>query len=153
MTEKTARQTARARGLVFQRWIKKWLEDRGWLVRNFAPVPKAIWDKKKKKLIYISVKNDVWGSDLIARKEGRMLWIQASLDAHITKRVEEFEKYFKEFLADEDLMIWIKTDKAINIKILSYMWNFEMKDHMFDIDIGKIIRGKFYVAEGKTFEF
>lgn len=144
---KSKRQT----GLEFQNWIKKWLEERGWIVHNQTPVGKMIFIKGKK--IFVSQRNDIFGCDLIARKEKRLLWIQGSLDSHIQKRIEAFEQYFKGLLGNEDLMIWIKTDKGINIKSLYYIYNFEISESLRDIDIGKIIRRKFYSSEGVSFEF
>ena len=95
--------------------------------------------------IYVSVDNDVWGSDLVCRKNGKLLWIQATLDSGVTKRVDEFRKYFHQFLPGEELQLWQKNDKGeINIKQIGLCTA---------IEIGKIIRRKFYSSEGMNYEF
>lgn len=141
-------KTKREKGLEFQRWIKAWLEGKGWIVRNFPPTAKTIYNKKKKKIVYISQKNDVWGADLIARKYKMLIWIQASLDGHIQKRIDEFRKYFKEFGDNEQLQIWIKIKSGlINIKRV----DLEEEAGISPIvtDMGKIIQGKFYSNVGE----
>jgi len=91
--------------------------------------------------IYVPRKNDVFGADLICRKSDNTMYIAASLDPHITRRVEEFIKYFEKINPYERIQIWIKTDKGINIKscILE-------EGSLIAKDFGKIIRGKFYVS-------
>ena len=144
----------REKGLTFQQWIKKWLEERGWTVRNFSPTSKPIYSKKFRKIIYVSVNNDFWGADLIARKldrnnQIRQLVIQASLSTGIQKRIDEFHKYYKKLMPGEMLQIWIKTDKGvINIKECFIAFN-----EIQTSDIGKIIRRKFFCTEGVQYEF
>lgn len=137
----------REKGLAFQRWIKKFLEGRDWIVHNQTPTGRMI--KIKGKTIYVSQKNDIMGSDLIARQWDtvygftRLIWIQATLDSNVQKRVDEFRKYFKSTMYHEDLQIWMKTKSGeINIKRVIIL------DTEVSVqDYGKIIRGKFYQSE------
>jgi len=143
MKQKSKRQ----KGLEFQRWIKAWLEEKGWLIHNQTPAGRMIVIKGKK--IFISQRNDIWGTDLLCRKKYRMLWIQATLDSKVTKRVEAYLSYFKSLFDGEELQIWIKTPKGeINIK--QCFWN---QGAFLTRDIGKIIRRKFYCSEGINYEF
>jgi len=139
-------KSKREKGNDFQRWIRDYLQKKGWIVRNFPTEmrPLKIKDKKTGELkdIFVPRNNDVFGADLIAIKELRIMFVAASLDPHIKRRVEEFEKYFKVRNSNIVLQIWIKTDKGINIKICRY-FNEQLKA----LDYGKIIRGKFYSPE------
>lgn len=136
-------KSKREKGNDFQRWIRDWLQKKGWIVRNFPTEmrPIKIIDKKTKKLkdIYVARKNDVFGADLIVKKNSRIMFIAASLDPHVQRRLEEFEKYFEVNCPNILLQIWIKTEKGINIKDCKY---FDSK--LTALDHGKIIRGKFY---------
>jgi len=144
-------KSKRQKGNDFQIYIKNWLEKKGWLVRNFPTIIKPL--KIKGKLIFVSQNQDFWGADLVCRKieNGQItqLYIQASLDSGITKRLDEFYKYFKKLTHEERLQIWIKTDKGeINIKDCYVAW-----DEIRAADLGKIIRKKYFKAEGINFEF
>jgi len=145
--------TKREKGLAFQRWIKKWMEGRGWNVRNFSSIPKMIKYKNPKtgqlEIRFISLKQDCFGADLVARQfdyvfnTGRLYWIQATLDSSVTKRIEEFKKHFKNTLDGESLQIWIKNKKGeVNIKEVII---FNKKTSVRDI--GKIVRGKLFYSE------
>jgi len=129
--------TLREKGQQFQRWIKKHLEDKGYIVHNMGLTGHMLYIKGKK--VYVSQKNDIFGCDLVARKGMEILWIQASLDSKVGKREEEFKNYFKQMNSNESVQLWIKTDRAINIK--------EFYPDTGLIDYGKIIRGKFYGLE------
>jgi len=138
----------REKGLIFQRWIKKWLEERGWIVHNQTPCGRMI--KIKNRPIFISFRNDIMGADLIARQwdavygVNRLLWIQATLDSNVQKRVDEFKKYFKDTMQGEELQIWLKTQKGeINIKKVIILG----EDTSVQ-DVAKIIRGKIYYPKG-----
>lgn len=140
----------RAKGNAFQVWIRRFLVERGWIVRNFPLTIVPITVKSKK--IFRPLKQDAFGADLICRKiamnmmEPYVLWIQASCSGGIKKRVEEFQQYFKFLLPGERLQIWIKTPKGINISEVDLELGLA-------IPLGKIIRGKWYAAEGVKWEF
>lgn len=150
------KKSPREKGNAYQLWIRHWLEDRGWTVRNFPVISKPpieVPDKKhpgRKVLIWLHQDNDVFGCDLIARKEPLLLWIQSSLDEHIARRLQEFSKYFKRMGAFEYLMIWIKRDKWHSIKII----HISSLGYLTVKDVGKIQVGKFIPARGiPTFTF
>ena len=140
LSKPDAKHHARRKGNEFQSWIRRWLEERGWVVRNF---PVSVQPRKTPKgLIYCGQKLDVWGADLVARKfingQTELLWIQASCSGGISKRIGEFSEYFTSLCPGEHLQIWIKAkDGAVNI-------------HHSDCPmmganlVGKIIRGNFY---------
>ena len=146
-------QTKREKGLAFQRWITKWMEGRGWTVRNFSSVPKMIRRKNPKtgrlETMFISLKQDCFGADLVCRQfdyvfnTGRLYWIQATLDSNIKRKVDEFKKHFKNTLDGESLQIWIKNKKGeINIKeVIVFNKDVSVRD------VGKIIRGKIFYTE------
>lgn len=148
----------RAKGNAFQVWIKTWLEERGWQVLNFpvraVPVmgPGGKPLMKNGKMVFRKMDQDVWGADLIAKTAGdrrkRRLWIQASEDSGIKKRIEEFKKHWPNgTFRDEELHLWIKADNgAINIKRV-------VPDYWETLDLGKIIRRKWYPVEGSGYEF
>lgn len=137
-------KSKRKKGNDFQVWIRDYLIGIGWIVQNFPTRmrPRRIKDKKTNEIIeiYAPEKNDVWGCDLLARKGMKILFVQASLDEGIKKRVEEFKEYFSALSPYESLQIWIKTEKSINIK-KCFFENGDLKV----IDLGKIIRRKFYL--------
>lgn len=139
--------TKREKGLEFQRWVAKYLEERKFIVRNFPMSGKFVYIKDEKtgkpKRVYVSTKNDVFGCDLVARKESesrikKVYWIQATLHPQLKKRLSELLKYFKFLLPGERVQLWVKNKKGeINIKEL------DLDNDKF-IEIGKIIRRKFY---------
>lgn len=130
-------KTAREKGQEFQRWIKKYLEGKGYIVHNMGLTGRMLYIKGKK--VYVSQKNDIFGCDLVAIKDELIYFTQASLSRKTTDRENEFKKYFKKLATTTHVQLWIKTDKAINIK--------EYYPDKGLIDIGKIIRGKFYGLE------
>lgn len=143
------KKSLREKGNSYQRWIRDWLQDRGWMVRNFPMTSRPIMvpDEKRpgqKKMIWLPQNNDVFGCDLIGRKCMMMLWIQSSLDDHITRRMEEFLKYFKYLGEWEYLMIWIKREKWHSIKRVTI----GTSGLMIVEDLGKIQKGKFTLARG-----
>ena len=147
------KKSPREKGNAYQVWIRNWLEERGWTVRNFPVIsrpPILIPDKEhpgKMKQIWLHQDNDVFGCDLIAMKRRVRLWIQSSLDEHIAKRLAEFSKYFTALGPFEGLMIWIKREKWHSIKKVTIGDEREMRV----VDVGKIQVGKFYPAEGTYF--
>ena len=147
------KKSPREKGNAYQVWIRNWLQERGWTVRNFPVISKPpieVPDKKhpgRKILIWLHQDNDVFGSDLIAMKGKIRIWIQASLDEHIARRVGEFAKYFKSLGPYEILMIWIKREKWHSLKKV----NIGTRGEMLVADVGKIQAGKFLPATGTYF--
>lgn len=145
------KRSLREKGNAYQRWIRDWLIDRGWTVRNFPMTSRPILvpDEKRpghKKMIWLPQNNDVFGCDLIARniKGPLILWIQCSLDDHIARRLEEFLKYFKYVSPWERVMIWIKREKWHSIKLVTVA----PTGLMVVEDLGKVERGVFTLARG-----
>lgn len=155
--------TKREKGNEFQRWIKDWLEERGWAVYNQAPCGKMIKIKGRK--IFISQRNDIFGCDIIARRDRKKesnsnfsmatLWIQATLDSNVSRKVEELKKYPWGSSLESRPQIWMKNNKGeVNIKELVIYYDQFTKANVYEtIDIGKIIRRKFYKCERINFEF
>lgn len=151
-------KTKREKGLEFQRWIKKWLTDKEWDCVNIPSKGIFITDKKTKKKRYISLSQDIFACDLIARKTFSKqtwdytmeLWIQATLGPNVARKIEEVAKH--PFMTNEmiETHIWIKAKSGlINIKRLHKIGAGEIESE----DLGKIIRGKFYASEGVGYEF
>ena len=143
------KKSLREKGNQYQRWIRDWLQERDWVVRNFPMTsrPILIPDEKRpgqKKMIWLPQNNDVFGCDLIARKSPLILWIQSSLDDHITRRLEEFLKYFHYVSPWERVTIWIKREKWHSIKLVTRA----PTGLMVVADLGKIERGVFTLARG-----
>jgi len=150
-------KTQREKGLAFQRWIKAWLEEKGWTVVNIPPRAFLIKDKKTKTARFVSIRNDIFGCDLVSRKtfvrtteagkiyETRELWIQATASpkASIGRKIEEIKKY--PFFIFADTQVWIKIDSGkVNVyKIFQDLAPEGLKSRQ----IGKIIYGKFYSLE------
>jgi len=142
--------TKRQKGLEFQRWIKKWLEEKDWTVHNQTPMGKMIFVKGKK--IFISQRNDIFGCDLICKKPNtKTLWIQATLDSGISRKIDELHKYSWNLDVD-DVQIWLKRkDKKIDIFTPLITWS--TPDGIQYGLTGHIIRRKFYCAEGFDYAF
>jgi len=129
----------RQRGNQFQDRIKKFLESQGWTVHNQKSVATLI--KVRGQEIWTSKRNDIFGCiDLVARKGGQTpLCIQATLDHGVSKRIKELEK-IPWNLACENVQVWYgKPGGEIVIKIFNGV---EL------IELGRILRGKFYSLEG-----
>lgn len=138
------KRSAREKGNEFQNWITKWLEARGWVVRNFPLASRPLFDKRQQKVIYVRQSQDAFGADLVARKDGRLIWIQASATADISRRIQEFQKYFHFLLNHEELQIWVKAKPTeINLTGIWTTGSLFRTDH-----IGKIIRRRFYAVAG-----
>jgi hypothetical protein len=150
--------TKRAAGNANQRWIADWLIERGWTVRNFPVISRPIFGPggkpmtKDGRMIFSRLSLDTFGADLVARRDmgaikenGMLLWIQASGSSGVKKRVDEFKKYFQFLLPGEHLQLWIKTGTAWNVKEIPITEGAE------PLELGKIIRRKFYSASGWEF--
>jgi len=144
------KKSLREKGNAYQVWIRDWLQERSWTVRNFPVIsrpPIIVPDKEhpgKMKKIWLHQDNDVFGCDLIAMKGRVRLWIQSSLDEHIARRLKEFSRYFKALGPFEILMIWIKRDKWHSLKKVTI----GSRGEMIVADVGKIQVGKFIPARG-----
>ena len=131
--------TKREKGNAFQRWIKAWLEEKGWTVHNQAPQGKMIRSNIGRP-IFISVRNDIFGMDIIAKRMNKTLWIQATLDTGKTRKLDEILKY--PWSIHDDVQIWMKRKTGIiDIFKLDIQAN-EL------IPLGKIMRRIFYVLPG-----
>lgn len=145
-------KSKREKGMEFQRRIRRWLMERGWDCVNIPPRGILITDKKTKQKRFISLRNDIFGCDLIARKAFTELWVQATLDRAVGRKIEELKKHLLMDSANIDTQIWIKVESG-KINILEVH---KVEGHPEPLqyrEIGKIIRGKFYAAEGFTYEF
>jgi len=129
----------RKKGLDFQDWIKKFLEEKGWTVHNQRPVGKLVGKN------YISQRNDIFGCvDLIAKKENKpTIWIQASLSPNLEKRLKEFLQLGNIWNSEDLVQVWIKRKSGL----VDIFQVFGTELHL----VGKIIRRKFYKL--KNFEF
>lgn len=148
--------TTRATGNALQRWVKAWLEERGWRIHNFPVQARPVFGSsgpmmKAGRMIFRKQGQDVFGADLVARRnpgdnnEIALLWIQVSGSSGVKKRVEEFRKYFQFLLPGEHLQLWIKSGATWNVKKISINKIDE------PVELGKIIRRKFYSASGWEF--
>jgi len=130
----------RRRGLDFQRWIVKWLEERDWICENFIPI--SIKKVIRGKEMWVSKRSDPFGCiDIVGKKKyHRTLWIQATL--HTGKKVKA-DKLMKVPWAEyaDDVQIWIKRSTG-SIDI------YQLDEGEF-IQLGKILQRKFYKSEGK----
>jgi len=147
------KKSLREKGNDFQRWIRDWLRDRGWIVHNWPMIsrpPIEIPDPRnprRKKLIWLKQDNDVFGCDLVAKKGSKRIWIQSSLDEHIQRRLDEFAKFWDEIAPSEDLMLWIKREKWISVFTIGPRGTRENKI-FFLAPGGKIIRGRWQPDPG-----
>lgn len=139
------------RGTKFRKWVEDWLKERMFKVHNQPHMSKRIIVRDKKtgelKEIWVRKKIDIFGCDILAMKGDRVIWIQTTLDPHIDRRIKELIKYFE--FTRHDVQIWIKTGPGqVNIKKIDFF-----RDPMVDIDLGKILRKKYYSSEGVSYEF
>jgi hypothetical protein len=79
----------RTKGRAFETWCKKYLENMGYSVHLCGRIAMFVGPGKM-----ITKGDDIFGADLVAVQEDRKVaFIQCTLDKHITKRKEEFDKY------------------------------------------------------------
>ena len=124
------------KGADFQRWVKKWLEDNGWVVHNQITASKQIFIKGKP--IWISKRQDIFGEvDLIAKKEHEpTLWIQATCHSGIGEK-EKGLRTIPWGVGDKP-QIWMKRETGV---IDIYTVNSKELTHE-----GKIIRRKYLAS-------
>jgi len=136
------KKNTRKRGLDFQRWIKGWLEERGWMVHNETPSTRPFYDKKKKKLIFISHRNDIFKCiDLIAKKDSRTLWIQATLHKSVKDKVEKLKEV--PWADNDEVFVFQKIDRQEII-----IWRYSPVREVAE-EAGRIKRRVFYPKEGR----
>lgn len=82
----------RKKGLIFQNWIKRFLEGKGYLVHNQKAGGRLI--RNKRKSFYVNINRDIFGLfDLIAIKKNKKIrWIQATCDSSLKRRIEKIKK-------------------------------------------------------------
>lgn len=98
----------RTKGRTFEKQCKKYLEDKGWSVHLCGRVAMFVGPGKM-----ITKGDDIFGADLVATKFlYRTLFIQCTLDKHIQKRKEEFDKYGFERRHNR-FLLWQKNGKKI----------------------------------------
>jgi hypothetical protein len=135
-------KSTRQKGQEFQRWAKKWLEERGWTIHNQGLNHRRIVDPKTKEIIYVSQAQDIFGCvDLIAKKAlHKTLWIQCTEDTGRAKK--ETAMLLVPWSDLDDVQIWMKRgDGHTDIFRLNY------SAPEFSL-LGKIIRRKFFCTAG-----
>ena len=159
-----AKRTDRERGMEFQRWVKRWLEQRGWDVVNVPPRGIMIQDKRTKARKFVSLRNDIFGCDLVARKVWTLekdghdhfkeIWIQATMGYRPGKKLEQVSAHpvpriYPGTNVQIETQIWMKVESTqINIKRVTVEEGTTALE-----DLGKIMRGTFYATEGITYDF
>ena len=136
-------QTKRQKGRIFERWCRDFLQERGWTVRDFPPTSRVL--KIKGKTVITSSSQDCFGADLLGVKQGNnghdeILLVQCTLHKGIKKRLDEFAKYFETKITNLDLQLWIKRDNG-EVDVKRVVPGGDV------VDLGKIIRRKFYALE------
>ena len=80
----------RKKGTDFQRWCQKWLEKQGYIVHNQPVASKPIFFKDGTQR-WVSVRNDIFGCDLIAMKApDELRFIQCTEHTGVEKRLATF---------------------------------------------------------------
>ena len=123
----------RQKGNEFQREIMIYLIKEGWTVHNQTPGGR--YNKNR----------DIFGCDLIAKKMNKTLWIQATIDSHKTRKLEEILRF--PWSTSDDVQVWMKR-KGGSISIFGV--NMEMNS--LEI-IGVLIRGELHCAEGVVYGY
>jgi len=121
----------RQRGRAFELWIRDWLKARGYAVHVCGRKTVMIGPGK-----LITKGDDIFGCDLVCMKpDEKPLFIQATLDSSVQKRLDELKKYPWD-LNFTQVQLWQKTKNGdINVKLFT--------GETFR-DIGKIIRKNFF---------
>jgi hypothetical protein len=98
----------RTKGRAFEKWCKKYLEDQGWSVHLCGRIAMFLGPGK-----VITKGDDIFGADLVAvRPNCHVRFVQCTLDKHIQKRKEEFDKYGFE-LKHTLVELWQKNGKEV----------------------------------------
>lgn len=143
----------RARGNAYQRDVVAWLQARGWTVRNFPVTIQPLM--RGRSIIYRSIKQDVFGADIVARKGRNLIWVQVQrTKGGIRDRVEEFDRYFRGGLGlSEYLFIFSKIRGGWKIKNVGMVAILDMDlkitgRQLRDSNYGEICGGKLYLQPG-----
>ena len=144
--------STRQTGNNFQDWIQKWLGDRGWVIHNQKGVATKVRTPRGE--IWVSKRQDIYGCiDLIAKKAGLTLWIQATTHKSLKEKVKKIRAAKLTFSEFEFPMIFLKREGGI-VDIYSLLpLNEEIASDVSPVRYGKIIRRKFYATEGVNWEF
>jgi len=139
----------RQKGQDFQRWVKKILEDWGWIVHNQGLNHRQIFDRKTHELIYVSASQDIFGAiDLIGKKKDRKtLWIQATCHSGLGVKIKKVDLIPWSDL--DGVQIWMKREDG-HVDIF-HLDNALIPPEFFLL--GKIIRRKFFASAGSQWEF
>lgn len=137
----------RQKGQDFQRWVKKILEDWGWIVHNQGLNHRQIFDRKTHELIYVSASQDIFGCiDLCAKKKDhKTLWIQATCHSGLGIKTEKMNSV--PWGVIDAVQIWLKREDG-HVDAYSFL-----PETCEAILLGKIIRRKFFASAGSQWEF
>ena len=121
----------RQHGRNFELWIRDWFRERGYAVHVCGRKAVMIGPGK-----LVTKGDDIFGCDLICLKaDQKPLFIQATLDSGVQKRLDELKKYPWD-LNFVRVQLWQKTKSGgINVKLFT--------GEKFK-DIGKITRRIYY---------
>jgi len=149
------KKNTRKKGNDFQRRCAGYLKDWGWTVRNFPVTVQPIRIGGRR--IFATRPIDIWGSDMVARKDRpsihnidsmifpRLIWVQASLSGGVKKRIEDFKASISLPLPGEEFQIWlVSSTGSINVKQVDVQTGVA-------IDLGKIIKGSWFGKAGYRF--
>ena len=143
--------STRQTGNNFQDWIQKWLGDRGWVIHNQKGVATKVRIPRGE--IWVSKRQDIFGCiDLIAKKAGITLWIQATTHKSLKEKVKKIIAAKLTYSPWEYPMVFLKRENGI-IDIYGYYDLAQLDSSGEPSHFGKIIRRKFYVNQGIDFEF
>jgi len=142
--------STRQKGNQFQDRIQGWLKKRKWIVHNQKSVSSQI--PIKGKMIWISKRQDIFGCfDLIAKKNGETLWIQATLHKSLKEKIKKIKDANLTFGDSEFPMVFLKRESHIDVYGFDEIGEIV---HSGEPSLyGKIIRGKFYASEGINWQF
>ncbi len=141
----TPRQKTRATGARYQDWICDWLEKKGWITHNQKTVSKQIKVRDKNtgglRDIWVSARQDLFGIfDIIAKKDGVTLWIQATAHKSLKEKVDKINAPKLTYSSSEYPMVWMKRD--------TYNHDLYIIKDGESSHLGKIIKRAFFVAQG-----
>lgn len=114
----------RAKGNRFQNWIEGLLKDWGYAVHNQKSMGRLIHTRDKKtgerKTVYISTRNDIFGTDLVAIKPGEPVrFIQATMDTNLGRKLNQIADY--PWPEDHCIVeVWQKKDRGALIWRLDF---------------------------------
>ena len=143
--------STRQTGNNFQDWIQKWLGDRGWMIHNQKGVATKVRTPRGE--IWVSKRQDIFGCiDLIAKKVGITLWIQATTHKSLKEKVKKIRAAKLTFSEFEFPMIFLKREGGI-VDIYGFDGVGAILSPGEPSHYGKIIRRNFFVTQGVNWEF